>query len=155
MNYTMHCLTAWAVQGCALKYELWQREVIFIRVCNALYSKVGRLTSEKVGLSLIRAKMRLMRVHYSHVTGIRLNLLWLLHSLNCFALSHFAVAKCCQLVFNFLAVHSQLGKMSVNIYCLVCSFSCCILYFVYDLIINNKDCIWEQLLLSPLVNRSS
>jgi len=67
--------------GCTFKCNFDSAKSCFFRAFNALYSKVGRLASEEVVLSLIRANsyqycyMRLRRVHYSRVTEVLLNLL--------------------------------------------------------------------------------
>jgi len=66
--------------------------------------------------------MRLRRVRHSHVTEVRLNLHWLVYSWNWFALpASPAVVKCCQLVFNFLPVHSQLDIRTANFLQKFCS----------------------------------
>jgi len=69
--------------GCTFKCNFDNIKSCFFRAFNAFYSKVGRLASEEVVLSLIRAKcfyMRLRRVHYSRVTEVLLNLLSLVYS---------------------------------------------------------------------------
>jgi len=89
-------------------------------VFNALYSEVGRIASEEVVSSLIRAKCLPILLHATEACPI---LSRNRSSLECtmthlfmklFRTTSPAFVICCQLAFNFLPVHSQLDIRTAN-----------------------------------------
>jgi len=76
--------------SCNFKCNFDNIKSCFFRTFNALSSKVGRLASEKVVLSLIRAKCLPILSYATDerllLSRIHLNLLWLVYSWNCFTL---------------------------------------------------------------------
>jgi len=87
---------------------------------DALYSKVGRLASEEVVLSLIRAKCIPILLNATEAcpllsrNGSCFEFTVTRLFMKLFRTTSPAVVKCCQLAFNFLPVHSQLDIRTAN-----------------------------------------
>jgi len=106
--------------GCTCKCNFDNAKTCFFRAFNALYSKVGRLASEEVVLSLIRAKC-LPKLLYAteacpllsrNRNSFEFTVTRLFMKL--FRTTSHAVVKCCHLAFNFLPVNSQLDIRTAN-----------------------------------------
>jgi len=92
----------------------------FFRAFGALYSKVGRLASEEVVLSLIRTKYLPILLYATEACpSLSLNRSYFEFTVTRLFMKLFrttspAVVKCYQLAFNFLLVHSQLDIRTAN-----------------------------------------
>jgi len=95
--------------GCTFKCNFDNAKSCFFRAFNALYSKIGRLASEEVVLSLIRAKCLPIILLYTteafpllsrNRSSFEFTVTRLFMKL--FRTNSPAVVKCCQLAFNFL-----------------------------------------------------
>jgi len=108
------------IGGCTFKCNFDYAKSCFFRAFNALYRKVGRLASEEVVLSLIRAKYLPILLYATEACP----LLSLSRSsfeftvtrlfMKLFRTTSPAVVNCCQQAFNFLLVHSQLDIRTAN-----------------------------------------
>jgi len=117
----VHCcryLGVFFTTGCTFKCNFDNAKSCFFRAFDALYSKVGRLASDEVVLSLIRAKclpvpvlLGYMRLHEAcpllsrNRSSFEFTVTRLFMKL--FRTTSPAVVKCCQLAFNFLPVHTH------------------------------------------------
>jgi len=106
--------------GCTFKCNFDNAKSCFFRAFNVLYSKVGRLASEKVVLSLIRAHCLPILLYATDACPLlsrnksSFECTVTRFSMKLFRTTLPAVVKCCQLAFNFLPVHSQLDIRTAN-----------------------------------------
>jgi len=95
--------------GCNFKCNFDNAKLCIFRAFNSLYSKVSRLASEEVVLSLILAKCLPILLYTTEACPIlSRNRSSFEFTVKLFRTTSPAVLKYCQLSFNFLPIYSQL-----------------------------------------------